>query len=53
MLPYAVRKRHLGFDRDKTKLLSARAEYQIVSMDATQSEYTIPVLGTPFHDCNE
>ena len=45
--------RHLGFDRDKTELLSACAEYQIISMETTQSEYTISLLGTPFHDCNE
>ena len=45
--------RHLGFDKDKTELLSACAEYQIISMDTTQSECMITFLGTPFHNCNE
>ena len=46
--------RHFSSDRDKIELLSAHADYQIISMDAcTQSEHTIPLLGTPIHDCNE
>ena len=39
--------RHLGFNRDKTELLSARNEYQIVSIDETQSEHTIPLHVIP------